>query len=91
MLENKVDNVSRNVKVKRWNNGSVIGCGETVRAVCEKNKNRLRCVDLQDADLQDANLQGADLRYADLTGANLQGADLRGAKILSGWKLEKER
>ncbi len=81
MLENKVDNVSRNVKVKRWNNGSVIGCGETVRAVCEKNKNRLRCVDLQDADL----------RYADLTGANLQGADLRGAKILSGWKLEKER
>jgi len=73
------------MQLKRMD-GSVIGDGENIRAICEANSANLEYADLTRADLTGANLTGANLEYAkltraDLTGANLTGANLTGADL----------
>ena len=78
-------------------NGEIIGEGESLAEIIDKNKKNLERADLERADLEGADLEGADLEGANLeeasleraslTGANLTGANLEGA-YLYGANLE---
>ena len=62
-------------------NGDLIGEGDFIREIAEKNKANLCGADLRGTNLRGANLCGADLWGADLRGADLWGADLCGADL----------
>ena len=61
--------------------GEIIGEGETILEIAEKNRANLAGANLAGANLAGANLGGANLVRADLVGANLGWADLAWANL----------
>ena len=62
-------------------NGTLIGTGDSIKEIAEKNKSNLSGSDLRGSDLRGSSLRWSDLRWSNLSGSNLRWSNLSGSDL----------